>query len=206
MEDQNDIRPVGEAALHRIYDADSKREAQIEVERIFRENDRLDIEEDIEQARAEGFGAGVFLAVSVMMEEMMGLNALYPEVAALEDELDDLEGEGVGATMFEPLETEGDFQRGFAAPDADEFEEADIDANEIIRELEGVDTNDAAIKRIERTNRATLAECAALIEGGNDVEGELYVSTPTRVGPEDFDTPDGWEAVDDCHGVGFVRK
>jgi hypothetical protein len=189
MEDQNDIRPVGEAALHRIYDANSKREAQMEVERIFRENDRLDAEGGrLDQARAEGFGAGVLVATTVMMEEMMGLNALYPEVTAMEDELADLEGEGMGATMFEPLE-----------PD-------DIDANEIIRELEGVDTNEAAMDRIERVNRTTLAECAALIEGGNDVEGELYVSTPTSVGPEDFDTPDGWEAVDDRHGVGFVRK
>lgn len=93
------------------------------------DDDRL--EEELDEARAEGFGAGVFFAASMMMEgvgfgadsqvapsggdeEMMGLNALYPEVTAMEEELESLEGEGIEATMFEPMDgyEDGDVPRG----------------------------------------------------------------------------------------------
>jgi len=83
-------------------------------------------EEDAEdKARAEGFGAGLFLGTTVAMEyslmEMMGLGGMgtfEQELDAAADELvaelESLEGEGIEATMFEPMDgyEDGDVPRG----------------------------------------------------------------------------------------------
>jgi len=104
-------------------------------------NYRLGIEKREDKARAEGFAAGLFLGTSVAFEMglmsplagmMVGdLESLYPEVAGDEDvslfdgtqdvaveemveELESLEGEGIEATMFEPMDgyEDGDVPRG----------------------------------------------------------------------------------------------
>ena len=99
------------------------------------------IENVEDRARAEGFAAGLFFGSTIafemgMMSPLAGmftdLESLYPEVAGDEElddlfdgtqdvaveemveELESLEGEGIEATMFEPMDgyEDGDVPRG----------------------------------------------------------------------------------------------
>lgn len=122
-------RPISEEQLTRIYDALDDEEAKMVIRRIFRDTERLESEGGrVNDARLEGFGAGLFLGTLLAMEQSMGmggtmfgdLESLYPEdpneferedidVAAdeLVEELESLEGEGVEETMFEPMDDDG---------------------------------------------------------------------------------------------------
>ena len=82
----------------------------------------------------------------------------------------------------------------------------DVDANEIIRELEGVDNRQDAIDAIEKRN--TFPSGGVIdSSAASDVDSELYVFAP-RTEPLEVDAPDGWYVSDelDGDGIGFDRK
>jgi hypothetical protein len=86
------------------------------------------------------------------------------------------------------------------------YPEVDVDANELVRELEGVDDRRDAMAYVSEHNNF---EHGAVIDSEDniDVDCELYVYAPdTRVA--DVDAPDGWYArnVKDGEGIGFDRK
>lgn len=72
---------------------------------------------------------------------------------------------------------------------------------EFIREENGVEDQQAAMEWIEANNDN---ENGAVIVSNEDHHEELYVSTSHSA--DYFDTPAGWEAVEDEPSVGFRRK
>lgn len=126
MADQNNVRPVTEAQLHRIYEEVDDQWAEMEIRRVFQETERLDAEGTEE--RAEGFAAGLFFGTTVAMAE-----GIMSPLAGMATDLESLYPEVGEATTEMGREV---------------IEDADIDAEELIRELEGVETADEAVEWI----------------------------------------------------------
>lgn len=99
----NHTRLVTEEQLQRIYTAtDSPNEMQREVRRVFQETERVDTERT-EQARAEGFAAGMFLTTTMMMvDDKTFTNTLY---GAAHEDVADVDGEIIdGEEILRELE------------------------------------------------------------------------------------------------------
>lgn len=134
MED-NSVLLVTEDQLHRIYDTtESPSAMQREVRRVFRETESLG--DEVEQARAEGFAAGLFFGTTLTME----MGSLYPETSD------------------------------------------DVDANEIIRELEGVETAQDAVNWIHNEYHRG----AAHVTDNGPADGVQPYTVKQSI-------PDGWE-------------
>lgn len=84
-----------------------------------------------------------------------------------------------------------------------------VDADEIVAELEDTDQPDdddiqAVCDWLHEENR-DIQPYGGFIDAFNDVEGDIFVNTQND--PDDFETPDGWVAIEeDADGVGFVRE
>lgn len=78
----------------------------------------------------------------------------------------------------------------------------DVDAEEIVDELEEEATVDEAIDILNEQSPH-----GGVIEAHEPMYGELYVYDP-NLSPDQFDTPKGWRAfkTDNGHGVGFTNS
>jgi hypothetical protein len=65
-----------------------------------------------------------------------------------------------------------------------------------------VTDRDVAELVLEQMNADVLEQCGGIIGDGDD---SLYVATPERINPSDFETPSGWVAEDGYRGVNFVH-